>query len=252
MSDLDLNDMSKPAPDVRILLCDENLIIVDKPVNCVVHGNTAGAMILLDALRQFMQSAGLDVSFLAPSNRLDRNTSGPVVFSRNRETAITLRRLFAQCCIDKTYHALLRGSLTESLFVQADIIKGNHRHASVQNLHIIRSDLPDKSVWFQQRTANSTTISGTLIEPLQTAGTITFAAIYPWTGRFHQIRAVCQAIGFPIQGDKKYMGTRNAEAEPGTRHTRQRTDWTIPALICKNLSIPSMNIAVESAASLKL
>lgn len=254
MFDRELNEVTVTTPDIRILHCDDDLIIVDKPVNSVVHGKTPNALVLLDALHRQMASNGWEVSFLAPSNRLDRNTSGPVVFSRNRDTAVILRRLFARCMIEKTYHAILRGCLNEPLFIQVDIIRSRHRRASVADLQIIRNEFPEKQDWFNSRAANSATISGTVIEPLKTDDNRTLAAIHPWTGRFHQIRAVCQSIGMPIQGDKKYMKYPLLETGTGSdcRRKSQRTEWSLPALICKNLAIPSMNIAVESRFSLDL
>ncbi len=240
--------MNSQAPCIRILNCDENLIIVDKPVNAIVHGRMENVLVLLDALRVQMEKAGLSTSFLAPSNRLDRNTSGPVVFSRNSETANLMRRLFARCEVDKVYHARLIGALDGPIFIQADVIKGHHRRASVENLHIVRDNFPDKGRWFAERTGNSPTISGTMIEPLAASADSTLVAIHPWTGRFHQIRVICQAIGFPVQGDKKY----NRLPYPGPRReTANRREWTVPALTCKSLSILSLNISVESGFTLE-
>lgn len=238
------------ASIIRILYCGDDLIIADKPVNTVVHGRTAGAMTLLDELRWHLEAGGLDVPFLAPSNRLDRNTSGPVVFSRTRETAIALRRMFARCEIEKTYHARLDGMLSSPVFVQADIIRGRHRKASVENLQIIRDSFPVKQDWFNSRAANSATISGTLIEPLKTGETGTLAAIHPWTGRFHQIRAVCRAINHPVSGDCKYGGRGlDGGGVPGNRRC---VEWRNPALICKSLSIPAFGVSVESGFELAL
>lgn len=244
------------ASIIRILYCGDDLIIADKPVNTVVHGRTDGAMTLLDDLRRQLEAGGLPVPFLAPSNRLDRNTGGPVVFSRNRETAIVLRRMFAHCEIEKTYHARLDGVLREPLFVQADIIRGCHRKASVKNLQILRDSFPDKQAWFDSRTANSATISGTLIMPLKTGDAATLAAIHPWTGRFHQIRAVCRAIGHPVSGDCKYgggfAGGGGSRGVGSVREARRRAEWSNPALICKSLSIPAFGVSVESGFEIVL
>ncbi len=233
---------------IRILYYDDNLVIVDKPVNAIVHGRMENVLVLQDTLRIQMEKAGQSISFLAPSNRLDRNTSGPVVFSRNSETANLMRRLFTRCEVDKVYHARLIGALDGPVFVQADVIKGHHRRASVENLQIVRDNFPDKGGWFAERTGNSSTISGTVIEPLAASADSTLVAIHPWTGRFHQIRVICQAIGFPIQGDKKYNRTPYSGS---CRESVNRREWTVPALICKSMTILSLNISVESSFTLE-
>ena len=234
----------KIAPLI-ILYEDINLIIADKGINTVVHGTPENT--LLNQIREYMGMNTEDKNpFPAPSNRLDRNTSGPVVFSKNKETAQRLRRLFSRCQVKKTYSARLIGRLETPLFIQADIIRGRHRRSRVENLEVRSTHFPQKIDWFSSGSSRSGTISATVIIPLQYAGGTTIVEIHPWTGRYHQIRVICQAIGYPVYGDKKYNRVPGLQ-----RSKKKRAQWTIPVLMCRNLEIEELDIAVETRFSLE-
>jgi len=235
--------------DDIILFEDSNLLIADKPENSIVHGIKGDQTTFLEKIRLHIKNeTGQYPAFLAPSNRLDRNTRGPVVFSKNRNTAILLRKLFSQCRVQKVYKAILSGSLTGSLFVEADIIPGTHKRAQIENLVVTNVQIPEKKQWFQKRVTNSKTISATYFEPLKTIDGLTLVDIFPWTGRYHQIRVVCQAIGYPIYGDRKYNRVPGKKREKKNRNT----EISIQSLICKKLKIEELNIAVESRFVLEL
>ena len=229
-----------------ILYEDKDIIIIDKAVNVIVHGKIGQQGMLLEDVRKYLtMRLGSKPIFLAPSNRLDRNTCGPVVFSKNKSTALRLRKLFTQCRVQKIYRARLIGELKKPLFVQADIIRGNHKKARVDNIQILTDHFPDKLSWFTDRTENSRTISATVIKPLEISHGSTMAEIYPWTGRYHQIRAICHAIGFPISGDQKYN-----KKQWKKNRKKQPEQWITQALQCKYLSIEAFNISVESRFNL--
>ena len=191
----------------RILFENDELIIVDKPEDTIVHGETGDSRMLLEQVRSYLETKNKEsVLFLAPANRLDRNTKGPVVFAKTRKMAGQLRRLFSQCKVNKIYHAEITGILESPVFVEADIIQGSHTRVTVENLKCIYENFPNKEDWFYTRDSDSETFSGTLIKPISTSteGNSTFVEIHPWTGRKHQIRVICQEIGHRIVGDKKY------------------------------------------------
>ncbi len=230
---------------IAILFENESLIIVDKPTDSIVHGIKGDDNTLLEMVQRYLESSGRSTAFLAPANRLDRNTSGPVVFTKDKETARCLRKLYAQCNIQKTYAARLNGILRYTLFVEADIIKGHHKRAAVRNLIVSNQGSPDKRQWFSSRIGNSDTVSATVLRPVSWKDGTTVAEIYPWTGRYHQIRVICQAIGFPITGDKKY------DRVPGSNFNKEHShDWMVQSLICTALQIEEWNIAVVSTFSL--
>ena len=232
-------------PKLRVLFEDESLIIVDKPQNSIVHGELGDDRTLLEQVRNHLEEKlGGVVSFLAPANRLDRNTMGPVVFSKNKKVAQRLRRLFSRCQVTKVYRAKIKGILQTPIFVEADIEQGSHSRVRTSNLKKhYEGPFPDKDTWFAERDYNSETISGTLIKPLSQEGDETLVEVHPWTGRKHQIRVICQDIGHPIIGDKKYNRI------PGRyKRSIKRTDgpFTVPALLCFSLEIPALKIKVRT------
>jgi 23S rRNA pseudouridine955/2504/2580 synthase len=238
-----LSHLGSCSQKFAVLYEDSKLIIVDKPVDSIVHGTKQDANTLLEIVRRYLAvESGGEVPFLAPSNRLDRNTSGPVVFAKTRETAIVLRHLFTQCKINKIYSARLTGILPGPVFIEADIIKGRHKRAKVENMVCTTENFPDKEQWFAERLQNSNTISATIIMPIECAEGATLAEILPWTGRYHQIRVICQAIGFPVCGDKKYNRV------PGMDRIKSKRDqFSIQSLLCRKLEIEDLGISVESS-----
>ena len=227
---------------LEILFENEDLLIADKSPGTIVHGRFGDQTKLLEQVRCFLAERDGQVEFLCPANRLDRNTAGPVVFAKNRDMAFQLRRLFSQCQVKKAYLARVWGELTGLLFVAADVVPGNHQRARVENVVCIRENIPSREEWFRTRAVNSGTISGTLIQPVSSDGRTSVVEVHPWTGRYHQIRAVCQALGFPIVGDVKY-GRRNRLVG---KRKRRDGEWSVQSLICKRLDIAVLSIAVVS------
>ena len=141
--------------------------------------------------------------------------------------------------IDKTYRARLIGSLPGPLFIEALIERGSHRRVRVS---IIRTtpEFPEKAAWFNAN-RTSTTISATWIRPIDYRNEETLAEIDLWTGRHHQIRAVCEAIGHPIFGDRRYNRVKGLK-----RLKNSREGFSIHDLTCITLRIPDWGIEVHS------
>lgn len=231
---------------LKILFENEHIIAVDKDRNMAVHGGSGipENETLLYHVKKYLGSAAGD--FVTPAHRLDRNTRGPVLFAKDRETAKLLNRAFSGGKVRKVYHALLGGKLTEPLFIEADVIKGRHKKSKVENLKVRSGDIPNKEEWLLSRNPCSLTDSGTFIRPLQFHGQTTLCSIETWTGRYHQIRAVCEAAGYPVCGDNKY------NHDPMFYYNR-RTSPDYPdnqMLICKELSLPSLGINLTSGFKL--
>ena len=238
-----MQNINNNCPVPVILFENAGIIVVDKPAGIIVHGSFGDSKTFLEHIRSFLVQRDGSAAFLAPSNRLDRNTRGPVVFAKSREMAAELRRLFSQCQVQKIYLARVWGQVSEQLFVEADVIPGNHQRARVANLQCRCGYLPDRDDWFRYRISNSATISATVIRPIAFSGYQTDIEVYPWTGRYHQIRAICAALGVPIVGDVKYGREKKGVA---AKNSRRNGNWMIQSLICKKLSIQSLGIEVIS------
>jgi len=116
-------------------------------------------------------------------HRIDRETSGVVLFAKNAETHRELSKAFELREVTKTYLALVEGQVTEAGVVRAPLKERGSGRVSVHP--------KGKS-------------SETLYQPMQTDGKTTLLEVHPLTGRRHQIRVHLYSIGHPVMGDSLY------------------------------------------------
>jgi 23S rRNA pseudouridine955/2504/2580 synthase len=244
--------LTRPAPrrkflsvsrKISVIFENENLIVVDKDNATVVHaGESDYRGSLLEMVKAYLYRKNESYDSVVPVHRIDRNTKGVVIFAKNGAFGKKLHALFKYGLVDKTYQAILIGSLKKTLFIEADVIvAGESRPVTVKNLKCSET-VPDKKAWLENTYRNSTTLSATILKPLRRDDTKghTWAEVTIWTGRHHQIRAIAAAAGFPVAGDKKYLGrTRNLASNLRGQE-----------LICKRIAIEELGLTFESKYSL--
>ena len=168
--------------DEVVLFHDELLVVADKPHFLPV---TPGGRHLQETLLvRLKRRLGIDT--LAPLHRLDRETAGVVVFAVRPKTRGAYQALFAQRQVTKHYEAIApwRSELGFPL---------TYRSRLVQDDHFLRMrEVPGE--------ANAET----LFEVLAVHGTAARYRLTPLTGRTHQLRVHCAALGMPIVGDRMY------------------------------------------------
>ncbi|WP_297494378.1 RluA family pseudouridine synthase [Acidocella sp.] len=174
-----------------ILYQDEALIALNKPAGLAVQGGKGIAVHvdgMLDALRVEESERPKLV------HRLDRDTSGILLLARSARVASRLSTVFRSRTVEKIYWALLSGV--------PDVLTG-------------RIDLPLKRVEFgntsraepASRKDPEAQSAVTEYRVLETAGKkFCLMELRPQTGRMHQLRAHCLALGTPILGDAAYGG----------------------------------------------
>lgn len=166
---LNLPAAATPEPITeRILYQDADYLVVDKPAGITANG--AGSLETL--LRQ-----ALAMPELRAAHRLDRGTSGCLLFAKRPAAQARLRQLFAQREVGKVYHALVAGRL-------------HKQHFSIRHPIDGQAALTEVTVLDTNRQASHLQIK------------------IP-TGRTHQIRKHLTASGHPIVGDP-YYATRRA------------------------------------------
>ncbi len=170
------------------LLLTADLFAVNKPGHVLCHPSKFGPWSsLIGAAREYLGEPVLHM----PS-RLDRETSGAVLFARNRELGSTLQRAIQHHRVHKTYTAILDGILSSPVTVDEPL--GRDAHSSVFLKQAVRPDgYP----------------SHTEFEPIACAANHTLTRIRPRTGRLHQIRAHAAFLGHPVTGDKLYGPDEN-------------------------------------------
>lgn len=173
--------------DKIILYCDDHLLVVNKPagLSTLVDGWRPEADHLLGVLKDTYKP-------LWVVHRLDRETSGVIVFARTAEAHRSLNRQFETRKIEKIYHAFVQGNPTwENKEIRRPLrANGDRRHRTVEDPVNGKPAI--------------TTVK--VIERLQ-GWTLIEAS--PKTGRTHQIRAHLALAGLPIAGDHLYGSAKD-------------------------------------------
>ncbi len=162
----------KDSP-VRILLDDPLFLVADKPPRLLTTGDKSLETRLRDQL---------SLPALRAVHRLDKDTSGCVLFAKSEDTRLALITQFEEGRIRKLYHALVAGNLPEP---QMDI-----------RLHV--DHLPAVS--------HARQVSAQTRPPRCAHVTVSIE-----TGRTHQIRIHLHHIGNPVLGDRQYFSARSAD-----------------------------------------
>ena len=110
-----MQESVKPQFDeLTILYRDENYIAIDKPSGLLVHRSFLDKHETQFAMQMLRDQIGQHV---LPVHRLDRPTSGVLLFALSSEAARDMNQLFIDGQIEKRYLALVRGFLNESIFL---------------------------------------------------------------------------------------------------------------------------------------
>lgn len=169
----------------KVIYEDENIIIVDKPSGLSLHAdeieqtNTLANQVLAYTRR----NGGSEVT--APAHRLDRNTSGLVIFGKDMESLHELNEMFkTRVGIKKCYLALTFNELKEEKVINLPLLKDEKKKLVV----VSKDGLNAKSI----------------AKPVLTNKDYSLVEVELLTGRTHQIRVHLSSVGFPIVGDQKY------------------------------------------------
>ena len=180
----------------RVLHRDGLMLIIDKPAGLPVHAGPGGGPnleALFGALRYGLPRPP------ALAHRLDRDTSGCLVLGRHPKALRRLGRLFAEGKVEKIYWAVVAGAPP----------------ATEGRVDLALSKRTDRSGW---RTVADPKGQAAVTDyrVLGKAPGVTWLELKPRTGRTHQIRMHCAALGCPVVGDATY-GTGG-----GTLHLHAR------------------------------
>jgi tRNA pseudouridine32 synthase/23S rRNA pseudouridine746 synthase len=202
-------DAAPPQDDIlaRVLHRDGMMLVIDKPAGVPVHRgprnsrDKSGATLedAFDALRFGLPRAPV------LAHRLDRDTSGCLVLGRHRKATATLGLLFKHGKIDKTYWAVVSGGPEADEGV-IDLPLGRMNAERGWWQKVDPDGLPSVTRW---------RVLG------RSAGPYAWLALEPVTGRTHQLRVHCQAMGWPILGDPIYGSAPRAGGEMLHLHARE-------------------------------
>ena len=182
------------AMEMRVLHRDGAVLVLDKPPGLAVQGGT-GTHRHLDAMLDGLRFGGARPRLV---HRLDRDTSGVLVLARTATAAARLAAAFRSREAEKLYWALVVG-VPEYEGGRIDLPLAKRRGPGGERMEPADDDDAQRAV--------------TEFAVVERAGReAAWLALEPRTGRTHQLRAHCLALGTPILGDGKYGG---AAAFPG-------------------------------------
>lgn len=194
--------------EIEVLYEDNHLIVINKRASEIVQGDKTGDEPLVEKVREYIRK-----KYNKPGNvfcglvhRLDRPTSGVLVFARTSKALERMNKLFAENHPDKTYWAVVEQA--------PEPASGALKH------FLVRNEKQNKS--YASLTAKPGSKEARLhYRILLRSDRYTLIEVALETGRHHQIRAQLAAIGCVIKGDLKY-GAKRSNSD-GSIHLHARS-----------------------------
>lgn len=181
--------MSAPPPPLRILHQDEHLVAIDKPAGMIVHPGREPEGPEWIAMKRLRDELGRQVY---PIHRLDRPTSGVLLFALDRATSTLAQQAFEHRRVSKRYLAVVCGIPDADWCCDTPLRKSPEEPELAARTHFERLAMADG-------------LPGA--PDLQ----LSLLRATPTTGRFHQIRRHLLQAGFPIVGDYRYAGRERSD-----------------------------------------
>ncbi|WP_026711369.1 RNA pseudouridine synthase [Flavobacterium filum] len=177
--------------NLQILHEDNHLIVVNKRVGDIAQGDTSGDKPLPDIVKEYLKEKYNKPGevFLGVVHRLDRPTTGIVVFAKTSKALTRMNDLFSSRETQKTYWAVVKNMPPKEEDTLIHYIKRNPKN-NTSKAHI--KEVPESKK------------ASLHYKVIATLDYYYVLEIELHTGRHHQIRAQLQAIGCSIKGDLKY------------------------------------------------
>ena len=173
--------------EIKIVFENNNLIVADKPILCEVETH----------LLQQIKKQKEDIAELFPVHRLDTNTTGLVVFAKNKLAEENLKEQFKTRKVQKFYRAIVVGHITPKE-KQATVYIRKHADKAVVSV----KDKPQ--IGYHEAILNYR-----LVNTMKDNSLLDIKLL---TGRTHQIRATMAHLGHPVLGDGKYGNEKTNRA----------------------------------------
>jgi 23S rRNA pseudouridine1911/1915/1917 synthase len=187
-----------PLPKSAIVHADQDVVVVDKPAGMLSVADEADNRDTLAhhtrTLLRKMGGRGIDAP-LGVVHRLDRDTSGLMMFTRNASAHRELAARFRDHDIERVYHALAHGAVPEIrmetylILDRGDGLRGSHGH--FRRAH--------------EEPGPEARIAVTFIKPVEALANSTLVECRLETGRQHQIRIHLAELGHPVIGEFVYI-----------------------------------------------
>ncbi len=177
--------------NLQILHEDNHIIVINKRVGDIVQGDKTGDKPLSEIVKEYIKDKYNKPGevFLGVVHRLDRPTTGIVIFAKTSKALERLNKMFSERETNKTYWAVVKNKPPKNEDNLIHFLKRNEKN-NTSKAHL--KEVPE---------SKKASLDYKIIKELNNYFAL---EINLHTGRHHQIRAQLQAIGCPIKGDLKY------------------------------------------------
>ena len=199
---------------INVLYEDNHLIAVNKKVGDIVQGDKSGDVPLSEHIKKYIKEKYLKPGnvFLGVIHRLDRPTTGLVLFAKTSKALSRMNKLFREKEIKKTYWAIIQKMPEEQEGTLHNKLKKNHK----KNKSFVVDQKENKGLMAE--------LHFKIIKRLKSFYHI---EIHPNTGRHHQIRVQLAYINCHIKGDLKY-GAKRSNKNGGIYLHARKISFTHP------------------------
>ena len=180
--------------DLSVIYEDNHILVVNKAAGLLVQGDQTGDESLVDIAKRYIKDKYQKPGnvFLGLVHRLDRPTTGVIVFARTSKALTRLNQQFKDRLTKKVYRAVVSGSPEPKARLEHFLRKNSSQNKS---FHYPKNTLNTKQAILNYR----------YVEKLKSYHVL---EIELETGRHHQIRVQLAAVGLHIKGDLKYGAKR--------------------------------------------
>ena len=200
--------MRTTKDNIAVLYEDNHIIVVSKRPGDIVQGDKTGDMPLVDIVKEYLREKYSKPGnvFCGLTHRIDRPTSGAVIFAKTSKALSRMAELFRTGGVEKTYHAILP-------------LKDIPDAGTLEN-YLVRDGRTNRSRAYD--TPREGAKRAVLHYAVLSRGkNYMLAQIDLETGRHHQIRCQFSSIGLPLRGDLKYGARRSLPGGGISLHSRR-------------------------------
>ena len=194
--------------DLDILFEDNHLIIVNKRSGEIVQGDKTGDEPMSEKVKRYIKqkyNKPGDV-FIGTPHRIDRPTSGIVIFAKTSKALMRLNKMFQDKEIQKIYWA---------------IVKNPPKNKEGKLIHYLKKNEAKNKSFAQETMFQGAKVAELTYKIIFDFDNYFLLEILPKTGRHHQIRVQLSEMGCPIKGDLKYGFNRSNKDASISLHARK-------------------------------